>query len=966
MSHKQNEERFATRFERKYNEFQQSKAGSIIRIGSGIAWNLMILLLVVMFIGGIFAVSVGAGYFAHLVSKEPLRSPEEMRNAVFNYEETSEIYYANNVFFGTINADIEREKTTLDKISPYVIDAVYATEDEYFEEHEGIVPKAIIRGLLQDITNSSSQTGGSTLTQQLIKNQILTNEVSYERKAKEILLAMRLEHFMTKDEILEAYLNVIPYGRNAIGQNIAGVETAAQGIFNKPASDLNLPQSAFIAGIPQAPFAYTPFKSNVSGGGLKSDDLLERGISRMKTVLFRMKETGYITEAEYEEALAYDIKKDFREPYLRANIEEPYLTQEIQNRTVDILTEIFAAEDGIDPERLEQEQKLKEKYRIIADRAMRTEGYRIHSTIDRDMYKEMNRVAKEYQNYGFTYKREKRDPETGEKYLVDDPVQVGAMMIENSTGRILSFVGGRDFELSEVNHATQAYRHLGSSIKPLLVYAPAIEYGVIGAGSPVVDVKFTSKGWSPSNYIASYEAGIIPAREALAMSLNVATVRLYYDIIDRRPMEFLHNMGFSRLTETDYTVPSAALGTVDASVEENTNAFATLGNGGKYAKSYMIERIEDKEGNIIYQHEVNPVEVFSPETAYIVTDMLKGVLYGNGTAPAVTGQMNFRPDMAAKTGTSNDFADSWLVGYTPNVSLGVWFGYKDKIVENGVKRNLAQRSGAHPTTRVSGLFSRLMNVANATNPDVIQAGARFERPAQVVNRSFCGISGLAPSEACSAAGLVRSDLFNAKVMVPSKADDSIISGSYVSVKGENYLAHPSTPAEFIRAGGTGVNEQFIQRMLAPLGGNASKLFPANSLFAKSVVSGKVFPADDVAPAPVTVSYNGSTLTWTASPSNDVIGYYVMRDGVRIATIQDGQSLSLNVNGGGNLSVVAVDITGLTSTPASISVEEEEEEVPEEEIPEEKPEEPETPSEKPEEKPEEKPNKPEAPEEDKES
>ena len=148
------------------------------------------------------------------------------------------------------------------------------------------------------------------LTQQLIKLQILTNEVSYERKAKEILLAMRLEHFMTKEEILEAYLNIIPYGRNANGDNIAGIETAAEGIFNVKAKDLTLPQAAYIAGIPQAPFAYTPFYNQ--GRGLKEPENLKPGIDRMKTVLFRMKETGYITEQQYNEAIAYDITQDFQ------------------------------------------------------------------------------------------------------------------------------------------------------------------------------------------------------------------------------------------------------------------------------------------------------------------------------------------------------------------------------------------------------------------------------------------------------------------------------------------------------------------------------------------------------------------------------------------------------------------------------------------------------------------------------
>ena len=239
-----------------------------------------------------------------------------MREQIFNYEETSEIYFANEVYLGKLRTDLERRETSLSAVSPFVVNAVLATEDEYFREHNGIVPKAVIRGLLQDITNSSTQTGGSTLTQQLIKNQILTNEVSYERKAKEILLAMRIEHFMTKEEILEAYLNIIPYGRNSSGNNIAGIATAAEGIFGVKPSELTLAQAAYIAGIPQAPFKYTPFKQT---GELKDEEGLKPGIDRMKTVLYRMKEVGYITEAEYNEAVDYDITQDFRDPVPRAN-----------------------------------------------------------------------------------------------------------------------------------------------------------------------------------------------------------------------------------------------------------------------------------------------------------------------------------------------------------------------------------------------------------------------------------------------------------------------------------------------------------------------------------------------------------------------------------------------------------------------------------------------------------------------
>jgi len=190
-----------------------------LRISGSVTWNLFLLFLVFALVGTVFAGSVGAGYFASLVKEEPLRSKEELRKEIFNYDSTSEIYFANDIYIGKLRTDLDRRVTTLNDVAPDVVNAVLATEDEYFREHNGIVPKAVIRGLLQDVTNSSTQTGGSTLTQQLIKNQVLTNEVSYERKAKELLLAMRLEHFMKKEEILEAYLNIIPYGRNASGRN---------------------------------------------------------------------------------------------------------------------------------------------------------------------------------------------------------------------------------------------------------------------------------------------------------------------------------------------------------------------------------------------------------------------------------------------------------------------------------------------------------------------------------------------------------------------------------------------------------------------------------------------------------------------------------------------------------------------------------------------------------------------------
>src|SRR5690625_1554581 len=275
------------------------------------------------------------------------------------------------------------------------------------------------------------KTDGSTLTQQLIKNQILTNEVSFDRKAKEILLAMRLEKFFDKEEILEAYLNVIPYGRNSSGRNIAGIQTAARGIFGVDAKDLNLPQAAYIAGLPQSPSYYTPF---LRTGGLKSEEGIQPGLNRMKVVLNRMLETGYITEKEYNDAINYDIVADFIEPVPSPIEEYGYLTAELEERAKKIIKEHLIIEDGYTLEDLENDDTLNARYDLLADRALRRNGYHIHSTIDKEIYDAMQKAAEEYEHMEREIINEDGEPES---------VQASGMLIENKTGRIISFIGGR-------------------------------------------------------------------------------------------------------------------------------------------------------------------------------------------------------------------------------------------------------------------------------------------------------------------------------------------------------------------------------------------------------------------------------------------------------------------------------------------------------------------------------------------
>ncbi|QCR34516.1 transglycosylase domain-containing protein [Lysinibacillus sp. SGAir0095] len=897
----------------KIDRLATSKQMSRLRITGSVIWNLILIFLIFTTTAVVFVGGLGLGYFASLVKDDPLMSKAEMRDQIYNYDETSEIYFAGDIYIGKLRTDLERRETSLAKVSPLLINAVLATEDEYFREHYGIVPKAVLRGLLQDFTNSSTQTGGSTLTQQLIKNQILTNEVSYERKAREILLAIRLEKFMTKEEIIEAYLNIIPYGRNASGKNIAGVETAAQGIFGISASELNLAQAAYIAGIPQAPFAHTPFTNK---GEIKDAAGLKPGIERMETVLKRMLATGYITQVEYDEASKYDITQDFREPEPEASDNYPWLTYELEDRAKEIIARILAEKDGIDPKRLDEEDNLEEKYMILADRDVRSGGYRIYSTIDKGMYDSMQESAKNFKSYGQTFTTTQIDDETGEEIVIEEPVQVGSIAIENSTGKILSFVGGREFNLEQqFNYATRAYRPNGSTMKPLLVYAPAIEYGVIGAGSPVVDVKFTRgfDGYSPSNYIESQELGIIPAREALAKSQNLPALRLYDSIQDKKPASYLEMMGFSKVTAGDYENLSAAIGgiTHGTTVEENTNAFATFANGGQFVDAYMIDRIEDLDGNVIYKHEVEPVQVFSPETSYIVTDMLRDVLE-YGTATRANSTLKFSSDFAAKTGTTNDFKDVWLVGYNPNISLGVWLGYEKN-------KSLYQFNNTYgqPSTRVNLLWASLMNSLYDVNPELVDPVGQFQRPSNVVNASFCGISGDAPSTACSQAGLVRSDLFNRNVFLPSRVDDSLNASSSVMINGKAYIALDSTPREFVTTGGSGINSAFAERILGRLGGDPTKLWPTGT---SNVVSSAKFNADGSPPQAVNVSLQGNTITWSKSASNDVIGYrvYDVTNGGRshVTTLKDGSALKTSITSGRSYIVVAVDITGLESAQSN--------------------------------------------------
>ncbi|MBM6616421.1 transglycosylase domain-containing protein [Bacillus suaedaesalsae] len=889
------------------------KTATFFSISYKVIWNLFLVFIVIGLIGVSFAGGAGAGYFASLVKDEPVRSYESMKKDIYNYEETTELYFASNVYLGKSRSDLDREEIPLKDISPYVIDAVIATEDQYFYEHNGVVPKAILRALLQEVLNTQTQTGGSTLTQQLIKNQILSSEVSFERKAKEILLALRLEQFFEKEEILETYLNMATFGRNSSGANIAGVQTAAKGIFGVEAKDLNLAQAAFIAGLPQSPFGYTPFKND---GTIKEN--LEPGMNRLKTVLNRMLSAGKITKEQYDEAISFDLKASFAPPKESPIENYPWLTEEIEVRAAEIIAYQLAEKDGYEREDLDKDKELKKSYNTLADLTMRQKGYKIHSTIDKEIYDVHQKIAKEYQYYGSDKVIEKKNEETGEVEKVVQPVEVGAVLIENKTGRIISFVGGRDHKREAVNHAlTDGPRSNGSTMKPLVAYAPAMELGAVQPGTVVADVKgvnIWAKNFSNRHY------GLVTIRESLAKSHNVPAALTYMKIINQRPATYLEKMGFTSLTPVDYEIPSLSLGgiTNGVTVEENTNAYATFANGGKFVDAYLIEKIETKDGEVLYQHASEEVEVFSPQTAYLTIDIMRDVL-SSGTAAGVRSRLKFSSDFAGKTGTSQDYKDAWFVASNPNISFGLWLGYdKPMSLERSYK-------GYSYSQRNQMLWAQLMNAAYDIRPELIKPATNFKMPGGIVSRSYCKISGLLPSALCQEAGLVGTDLFNAK-FVPKKVDDTLEKGKYIVIGDKVYRALPNSPAEFTQEG-VMIKKSFLEENNLANVQDLMELIPKGAIWENIVVPEEdMIKENGAVPTPVDkVSIGSGKLAWARHSHNDIIGYRIYRadnfstNFVKVGSITVDQLIK---NGGFPVNstvaayyVTAVDLAGRESAPS---------------------------------------------------
>jgi penicillin-binding protein 1B len=522
----------------------------------------------------------------------------------------------------------QRELVTLDEVPRHLIDAILSVEDQRFETHPGIDLRRIAGAALANLRAGSIRQGGSTLTQQLVKNFFLTPERTLRRKAQEAVMALIVELRYDKPAILQAYLNEIYLGQRG-ATAVHGVGEAARLYFGKSVQKLSIAESALIAAIIQSPNGLSPYHEP------------ERALARRNLVIDLMRRQGRIGKAAHERARAEPVQVASVTP-------DPgnarYFLDLVRRRL---------------PEMYDQE-------------VLSSEGLRIYSTLDR----RLQRLAADALRTGLA-DLEARFP----MLRTDDPtrrLQGCLVAMRPQTGELLAMVGGRDYRISQFDRCTQARRQVGSVFKPF-VYIAALEPGRAGPTITLADflddspleVPTPSGAWRPENYDGEFH-GTVPVREALERSLNVATARLAQTVGVARVADVARRMGVAAPLPI---VPSLALGSADVSPLEIARAYATLASGGIRPETQVIEDIVDAEGRTLERRRLRFERVLDPGTAFLATSLLSGVVE-RGTAARVR-STGLRGAIAAKTGTTDEERDLWFVGFTPELVAVVWVGFDE-------------------------------------------------------------------------------------------------------------------------------------------------------------------------------------------------------------------------------------------------------------------------------------------------
>ncbi len=582
------------------------------------------------------------GGYASQVSElksEAIRLVKQSSAETFRQTETSEVYDCNGEMISVLKGEKDVYYITYDEIPGSVSKAIISIEDKKFYSHNGIDYKAIIRAAYAMVKNGEVTQGGSTITQQLARTMFLSNEKTWQRKIEEIYIAAELEKKYSKEEILEFYLNNIYFANGYYG-----IQAASKGYFNKDISELSLSQVCFLLAIPNSPSYYDPVVNP------------ENTLTRRDLILKAMYDDRVINQETYDAAVAEtitldrpaSIKNDYVETYTYYCATLTLMELNGFEFESDFTTEEYAAAYA---------KKYEEAYNEW-NQNLFTGGYRIYTTIDLNKQEQLQAAI---------------DENLAEFEELNDEgiyaLQAAGTCIDNETGQVVAIVGGRTQETNgyTLNRAYQSFRQPGSSIKPLIVYTPALELGYT-PDSLVMDQEIED---GPENANGKY-AGEITLRQAVTYSVNTVAWQLYEEITPQKGIAYLENMGFSSITDDDYGM-AACLGglTVGVSSLEMAKGYATIENDGYLRDASCIAKITDTDGNILYEAEQEEAKIYEENATRNMTSMLQSVIT-DGTAKGVSlGDM----PCAGKTGTTNSNRDGWFVGYTRYYTTSVWVGY---------------------------------------------------------------------------------------------------------------------------------------------------------------------------------------------------------------------------------------------------------------------------------------------------
>jgi penicillin-binding protein 1A len=513
-----------------------------------------------------------------------------------------------------------REAIPLSRVSPHFLRAVVATEDHRFFEHSGVDKLRIAKAAWVNLFGGGRLEGASTISQQLAKNLFFTFQRTLQRKVRELLVALQIEARYAKHEILEAYVNQIAFGVGAYG-----IEQAARAFFGKTAQQLNLAESALLAGLPKSPTRYNPYRN------------FDRAKERQRVVLARMVAVGAISAAEAAQA-----------EQLRLELRPRDAAEPAGSWFVDLVL-----------------RDLEERY---GTEVVHHAGLKVFTTLD----PRMQALALESVQNGLSRLDQALRLPPG----VTDPgahPQAALVAVEAHTGAVRAMVGGRDYRETEFNRAVQSNRQPGSGFKPFLYYA-ALEKGGVSPASVFVDRKVSipiagQPPWTPRNFSGDYEGPMILKR-ALTQSVNTVAAQLVERVGFAAAIDAARRCGIKSPLAA---VPSVALGTSGVSPLEMASAFATLATGGMRHDPFWIRRVEDSSGRVLEERIISVRRVLDAATAFQLVDMMRAVL-DEGTG-AVVRQQGFQLPAAGKTGTTDDFNDAWFTGFTPTLSASVWVGF---------------------------------------------------------------------------------------------------------------------------------------------------------------------------------------------------------------------------------------------------------------------------------------------------